>query len=217
MTKKKAVLYVAAPIALATLALWTGCGSPEVTDETTTDPVNPSFTEEGRYPSPPCGTALGSFDGTTAHSNGANTGTGVSCAGQGTYGYQYQCVELVMRHFKTHWGLHWWGNARDLLNNAPGNQVDVYRNGDHQHPPVPGDMLVWETGQWGHTALVTAVRAGAVDVLEQNVGGEAGGRATLVYDGSSIHERWGATAWTPAGCPRKGERRDWRRRRRLGV
>jgi hypothetical protein len=108
---------------------------------------------------------------------------------------QYQCVELVMRHFKTHWGLRWYGNAKNLLDNAPRTDVDVFTNGDAAHPPVPGDMVVWRTGTWGHVALVTAVRTGAVDVIEQNVSGN--GAASLPWDGAHIGARWGS--WVPAG------------------
>jgi surface antigen len=181
---------------LFTLAL-IGCGpEPLLDEEETSDPVNPSFFEFSAAATPRCGAPLASFQGTTAYSNGANTGTGVSCAGQGAYGYRYQCVELVMRHFKTKWNLRWWGNAKDLLNNAPRNAVDVYSNGDRAHPPRPGDLIVWPNGQWGHTALVTAVRANAVDIIEQNVRG-SNGRATLPYVGARIGARWGG--WVPQG------------------
>jgi hypothetical protein len=164
-------------------------------DEQSVEEVNPSASDAIRASMPPCGTALGDFDGTTAYSNGANTGTGVSCRGSGAFGLQYQCVELVMRHFQTHWGYRWRGNAQDLLNNAPRDRVDVYGNGDGAHPPVPGDLIVWQEGEYGHTALVTGVRPGAVDILEQNVGG--GARASLPYDGRTIGSRWGG--WRPQG------------------
>jgi hypothetical protein len=163
-----------------------GCGTPE--------PVNPSAAESALSQAP-CGTALAAFDGTTAFSNGVDSGTGVSCAGSGPYGYRYQCVELVMRHFITHWGLHWYGNARDLLNWAPRDTVDVYYNGDAAHPPVPGDMVVWEVGAYGHVALVSSVTPTAVNVIEQNVVGN--GTAQLPYDGAHIGARWGT--WIPAG------------------
>lgn len=176
-----------------------GCGTTELSISEDTDPgpgeVNPSVTEQGLGSMPPCHTALASWDGTTAYSNGPSTGTGVSCGGVVATGYRYQCVELVMRHFSRKWGLRWYGNARDLLNNAPRSTVDVYWNGDAAHPPVPGDMLVWRQGTYGHVALITAVRADAVDIIEQNVSGN--GRATLGYRNGTIAARWGS--WTPAG------------------
>ncbi len=149
---------------------------------------------------PSCGTVLASFDGTSAYSNGANTGTGNSCRGQGgiANGLQYQCVELVMRHFKRKWNLRWYGNAKDLLRNAPRADVNVYYNGDKAHPPVPGDLIVWETGQWGHTALVTAVGNDYVDIIEQNVS-NSNGKARLGYNKSTgkIAARW--NGWVPSG------------------
>ena len=155
--------------------------------------VNPSRSDALTMPR--CGAVLGAFDGTEAHSNGGNTGTGDSCDGRGAYGLQYQCVELVMRHFKTHWDLSWSGNARDLLVNAPESKVDVYENGDGAHPPVPGDMIVWTNGTYGHVALVTALHADGVDILEQNVKGD--GKATLPWNGARIGARW--TSWVPSG------------------
>ena len=49
----------------------------------TSEFVNPSGEEQQALSMPACGTTLASFDGTAAKSNGANTGTGVACAGQG--------------------------------------------------------------------------------------------------------------------------------------
>jgi hypothetical protein len=162
----------------------------------TPDVVNPSG-EENALTMPACGTVLATFDGVSAKSNGANTGTGLSCAGQGgvANGLQYQCVELVMRYFKLKFNLRWYGNAKDLLRGAPRDKVDVIMNGDAAHPPVPGDMLVWTNGQWGHTALVTEVGRTYVDIIEQNVSGN--GKARLPYDGASIGARW--NGWVPAG------------------
>jgi len=115
---------------------------------------------------------------TSAKSNGVDTGTGYSCAGPGSYGLRYQCVELVMRHFITHWKIWWHGNAGELLDTAKiksrytyGSPADVkvYLNGDSAHPPVPGDAIVWKNGEFGHVALVIATRSGWVDIMEQNV------------------------------------------------
>jgi hypothetical protein len=187
---RRTPLRAAALVAGALLAL-EACVAPA--DETSTEAVNPSHGEALTMSA--CGTVLGSFDGTDAFSNGGDTSTGNSCDGWGTYGLQYQCVELVMRHFETHWGLSWHGNAKDLLTNAPKSSVDVFSNGDGAHPPVPGDMIVWTTGAYGHVALVTSVHAGGIDILEQNVKGD--GHATLSWDGATIGVRWGS--WKAAG------------------
>ena len=164
-------------------------------DELDAEEVNPSRAEAIQQGMPPCGTVLQTWNGTPAYSNGRNTGTGYSCAGFGRYGLQYQCDELVMRHYTRNWGLRWPGNARDLLRNSPRDRVAVYRNGDRAHPPVPGDMLVWEQGVYGHVALITDVTPTSLRYIEQNAAGS--GAVTLPYDGARVGTRWGT--WTPAG------------------
>ncbi len=139
----------------------------------------------------PCGAVLASFDGTNAYSNGAYTGTGTACNGYGAFGLEFQCVELVMRHFQTHWGLSWLGNAADLLANAPRDAVDVFYNGDGAHPPMPGDMITWNDTPWGHVALVTAVSSEGIEIIQQNVWG-AGGIAVLPWDGATVY---GPAGW----------------------
>ena len=160
-------------------------GEPDSVEEST------GYNVDAVWDAPACGTVIGSYDGTNAYSNGSKTGTGVGCAGQGAFGLQYQCVELVMRHFKTHWGLKWAGNAADLLANAPAGDVDVRYNGDGAHMPVAGDMIVWTDTAWGHVALVTSVSGSSISILEQNVFG-AGGTATLPISGGKIH---GPAGW----------------------
>jgi len=159
----------------------------------------------------PCGRALSSFDGTTARSNGSCTASGCSCGGTGTYGLEYQCVELVMRHFQTHWKLRWYGNAKDLLTHAKSSSyykygspsaVAVYYNGDASHPPLPGDMIVWTNGTYGHVALVSGLRSGYVDIIEQNVYGVTpAGKYSLKYNGKTVYGRWsqpGPIGWAHA-------------------
>jgi len=180
-----------AALAACVLVCLPGCGSEGTND---LEPVNPSYHELGN--SPACGTTLTTWNGTSAHSNGQFTGTGTSCGGVGTYGYQYQCVELVMRHFSTNWGVSWKvGYAKYTLDQAPAGQVDVYKNGDTAHPPLPGDMLVWSNGIYGHVALVTQVTGSAVSVIEQNVKGN--GQASFSYDGKTVGPRW--STWWPIG------------------
>lgn len=136
-----------------------------------------------------CGAILTSWNGTNVYSNGANTGTGNSCAGYGTYGYQYQCVELVMRHFRTKWGLSWSGHAKDLLTNAPTASVDVTYNGGAVGP-VAGDMIVFDKSGdlYGHVALVTGVTSTTVSIVEQNV--TTSYARTLSRSGNTINSGW---------------------------
>lgn len=191
-------------LAPSCLLLIIACGPADVGDQTDgADPgsqsaveaVNPSMYSTFSGSMPKCHTALASWNGTTAYSNGPNTGTGYSCGGGGTHGLRYQCVELVMRHFKINWGLRWYGNAKYILSGAPKASVDVYYNGDGANPPVPGDMLVWTKGTYGHVALITKVTGSSVHIIEQNVKGS--GSAVLSYNGKSIGARWGS--WVPQG------------------
>jgi len=64
---------------------------------------------------------------------------------------------------------------------------------------VPGDVLVWENGRWGHVALVTAVTSSYVDVIEQNVNGN--GKSRLTHARGRIGSRpngWAPTGWVHA-------------------
>lgn len=112
---------------------------------------------------PSCGTTMASYNGVSAYSNGANQCTGNSCGGYGTYGYQYQCVELAQRYFAEKYGTTpiWYGNAIDLCNTHPS---DVSKTSN----PVPGDLVVLDTGTYGHVAVITSVSGGYVNVIEQN-------------------------------------------------
>jgi hypothetical protein len=92
-----------------------------------------------------------------------------------------------MRHFTRKWGLSWSGHAKALLDNAPRDRVDVIRNGDAAHPPVPGDMLVWTQGDWGHVVLITSVTETTVEAIEQNYCGS--GRLSMPYSGGRIGPR----------------------------
>ena len=188
-TGRKASRGPATALALACIVALLGCTDVSAPGENV---ANPSYGEALTMPS--CGTVLTTYDGTNAYSNGADSGTTSSCDGAGAYGYQYQCTELVMRYFKTKWGLFWWGNANQLLEDAPPATVDVYYNGDGAHPPVPGDMVVWTVGG-GHVALVTSVQTDSIDIIEQNVVGD--GTAVLPWDGANIGPRW--NTWIPAG------------------
>ena len=194
LAKPMLIALAALGLILGAVYLLGGCGS-DVEEEPFA--VNPSFHELGN--APPCGTVLASWGGSTAYSNGPYTGSGMSCGGTGAYGYRYQCVELVMRHFKTNWGLSWLvGSAKYTLSKAPSSKVDVYTNGDGNHPPVPGDMIVWSNGaasSYGHVGLVTQVSGSSVEIMEQNVKGS--GQATLTYDGKTVGPRW--TGWPTLG------------------
>jgi CHAP domain len=81
-----------------------------------------------------------------------------------------QCVGLVERWLDANNLPHVWGNAVDLLANAPTSIYKVVPNGP-SNAPQPGDVVVWGQawgGGFGHTAVVIAANANLLAVLEQN-------------------------------------------------
>ncbi len=167
----------------------------------TNDDASSSSAEVQYKVMPQCGDVIGSFNGTDVHSNGKYTGTGVSCNAD-VNPNQWQCVEFVMRYFRTQFDGSDWDSplASEILQYAPLSKVDVYDNGDTAHPPVPGDMVVWKGGQDGHTAIVTAVGATSISVIEQNIN-EMNATATVGFAGGKIAMRFGsyeALGWAHA-------------------
>ena len=112
---------------------------------------------------PSCGTKMATFNGIAAKSNGANQCTGNSCGGYGTYGSKYQCVELAQRYFGELYGTTpiWYGNAIDLCDTKPSGVSKTSK-------PVPGDLVVFNTGSYGHVAVITSISGGYLNVIEQN-------------------------------------------------
>jgi len=110
----------------------------------------------------------------------------------GTYGWEWQCVELFERLINQEG---WYsgfvstspsGGAKDLYPNAPSSAFDKHPNGSG-YIPVPGDAIVfygYPDDPYGHVAIVRSVNATSVDVVEQNDMGS--GTATLSLSGSTI-------------------------------
>ena len=163
-------LHVAAAFALA-LA---GCGGQLDPGEDADNPFASMFSEETYGAPPPCGTAEAWFNGTAARSNAGDTGSLYSCGGQGKYGLDYQCVELMNRYFITHnLGAHIYGNAGHQACTAARSMNDyVVHYPGSTVKPVPGDALEWENSAntGGHVALVTATDSNTISFMQQNAG-----------------------------------------------
>eukprot|EP00602_Paraphysomonas_sp_CaronLab_P007366 CAMPEP_0185036518 /NCGR_PEP_ID=MMETSP1103-20130426/29619_1 /TAXON_ID=36769 /ORGANISM="Paraphysomonas bandaiensis, Strain Caron Lab Isolate" /LENGTH=240 /DNA_ID=CAMNT_0027574077 /DNA_START=248 /DNA_END=970 /DNA_ORIENTATION=- len=138
---------------------------------------------------------MATYNGIPAKSNGANQCTGNSCAGYGTYGYQYQCVELAQRYFGELYGTTpiWYGNAIDLCNTYPSGVVKT-------SSPIAGDLVVFNTGTYGHVAVITHVGGGYVDVIEQN----SSPTGTNTYSMSSNVQCYLHATKNSGSCPNKG-------------
>ena len=150
------------------------------------------------------------FAGVEAKSNGANTGTGYSCAATGTYGYNYQCVTFVDQ---VNHRADWLGNAytgywssttsgpyqKGLLPLASGTSYDA---------PLAGDTVVWSGGSYGHVAVIAAVGSTGVTVYDQNRScgsqrcdlGYSAGSTWSISNGSCFS----GTTFTPKGWLRRG-------------
>jgi surface antigen len=112
---------------------------------------------------PSCGSAMSSYNGVSAKSNGVDQCTGSCCGGSGSTGCYYQCVELAQRYFHEKYGItpNWYDNANMMCSNYPSG-VSKTSN------PKPGDLWVTNSGTYGHVAVITAVHSSTVDVIEQN-------------------------------------------------
>jgi len=113
---------------------------------------------------PPCGTEMASYAGIAAYSNGDQQGTGYSCGDWTATGYQYQCVEYTQRYFNYVHGVQavWPVNfAKEMCDSHPGSIQSVGW-------PQAGYGVVFNWGEYGHTAVVIGVGDGTIDVIEEN-------------------------------------------------
>lgn len=115
------------------------------------------------------GTLIYQWNGVNVFSNGNS----YENTRPGTYGLEYQCVELVQRFYAQKWGYpnRWGGNAYQLFSTHPSDIIAIPNGGNPA--PTAGDVIVFNrTDAWiyGHVAIVTAVSGGRVYFFEQNVG-----------------------------------------------
>eukprot|EP01031_Cornospumella_fuschlensis_P037926 gene37926-46077_t len=123
-----------------------------------------NYSVEDLSAAPSCGTVMATYQKISAYSNGQYQGTGDSCAGWGSTGLKYQCVEYTQRYFNTKFGTTpvWPVDyAKQMCSNYPKGVKKV-------SSPAPGNAVVFGWGTYGHTAIVTGVHDGYIDVVEQN-------------------------------------------------
>jgi hypothetical protein len=165
---RRSLLRLTLSLALA------GCGGELQPGDEDENGFASMFTEQTVGAPPPCGTPEATFNGTPARSNAGDTGSLYSCGGVGSYGLDYQCVELINRYFITHGlGARIWGNAgHDMCNSAKGMGDYTVHYPGSSVKPVPGDALEWENSAntGGHTALVTSTTSGTINFMQQNAG-----------------------------------------------
>jgi len=132
------------------------------------------FSPEAFSQTSPCGANLALYRSVGAKSNGKFQGTEDSCAGRGTYGLQYQCVEYIRRFYSealsdntTAWRL----NAVDFYQKASSLSLLSFENGQTATSPTPDDIIVFGAtarNPYGHVAVVTQVIGNSVTCIEEN-------------------------------------------------
>jgi len=102
-----------------------------------------------------------------------------------------QCVGLVEVWLSANGKSHIWGNAKDLLADAPASMFIVTKNAPSNFPP-PGAIICWDAtwgGGDGHTAIVVAANVSCLAVFEQN---DPDGSPPIV----ATHDYSGVLGWT---------------------
>lgn len=115
-------------------------------------------------------------------------GRGVNVMSSGRSGSAtsvWQCVELVKRFMNQRFGvpIRAYGDAKYYWNNsALGPYVDQHDNGSG-YQPVPGDIVVDTTGNYGHVQIVDANSGGTLTLVDQNSSSTGWATATLQSSG----------------------------------
>ena len=159
-------------------------------------------TRANLHPHRKIGDVVDSLNGVAIHHNGGVAGaSGRNLAPDGyNIGIRYQCVEFVKRYYYqrfSHKMPNAYGHARDFFERGlPDGSFNI-RRGLQQHrnggasPPAPEDLIVfapWIFNRYGHVAIVSAVSADAIEIVQQNPGPFGSSRKT--YRLSSRHGAW---------------------------
>jgi surface antigen len=137
-------------------------------------------TEGRRQNEVEAGTKIDEYKGVAVYSNGSNymADHGLSYSDDGYYyGYKWQCVEFVKRFYYEKFGHEMpdgAGHAKyfynPMLEQGQLNEqrgLFQYDNGGNK-PPQKDDLLVFTDGAYGHVAIISEVRDGWIEVIQQN-------------------------------------------------
>jgi len=111
---------------------------------------------------------IGEYGGVPAVSNGdctAKFGNGCNILTTAIY----QCVEYTKRFYREAMGMDisLSGNANTYYATAAERGLDAYPNSGSVVPQAD-DLIVFNGGDYGHVAIITAVRDDSIDIIEQN-------------------------------------------------
>jgi hypothetical protein len=124
----------------------------------------------------PCGEQLSAgavYKNVPALSNDSSMQSAESCAGNGSDGLRYQCVEYVRRFYRLAKQVNtsnWRGNAITYFTTFQTKGLTRNYNNNNV-APAPDDILVFDRttkNRFGHVAIITEVTLNAVRIIEQN-------------------------------------------------
>jgi hypothetical protein len=144
------------------------------------------------------GTPLDSLHGVVVYHNGSMSNvSGRNVVDGYNVGLRYQCVEFVKRYYLEHYGHRMpnsYGHAKDFFDVSVKDGALSADRGLLQFTnpsaskPVVGDLLIldgWSGNAYGHVAIISAVEAGGLEVVQQNTGSTRGN-----FDMDHVDSKW---------------------------
>jgi len=139
------------------------------------------------------GEEIDSFNGVSVYYNGPVSNVSGRNLTEDKYniGQKYQCVEFVKRYYYEYYHHKMpqsYGHAKDFFNkNLKDGEVNEdraliqYKNPSQSQPKV-GDLLVFSLTQYGHVAIISNVKEGEIEIIQQNPGKFAKSRVNIPLD-----------------------------------
>jgi surface antigen len=145
------------------------------------------------------GQVLDSLNGVKVYYNGGvgHTGKRNTTADGYNIGLTYQCVEFVKRYYYEYYHHKMpdsYGNAKDFFDpsvrdgalSKSRNLIQFMHPGKHK--PQTGDLVIFDGhggNPYGHVAIVSAVKAGEIEIIQQNPGPFAPSRVSFDMDSTA--------------------------------
>lgn len=145
------------------------------------------------------GQVLDSLNGVKVYYNGGVGHTGKRNTTEDGYniGITWQCVEFVKRYYYEYYHHKMpdaYGNAKDFFDSSVGDgALNKSRNllqftHPSKHKPKAGDLVIFDGhggNPYGHVAIISAVGAGEIEIIQQNPGPFAPSRVSFEMDSTA--------------------------------
>lgn len=147
------------------------------------------------------GDVLDSINGVLVYYNGSVSNvSGRNLAPDGyNLGLKYQCVEFVKRYYYEYYHHKMpdsYGHAKSFFDKALADGalskirgLVQFSNGG-THLPAIGDLIVFDGNTWneyGHVAIISAVEADRIQIIQQNPGSTASSRIYISFEENEGH------------------------------